>query len=97
MRTVLLMTLLLVAGCVGRRMDAWIGRPGDELVARWGAPDSHIERRDGSRVLMWSEGWLDTQSHVCRKSVTLARDGRIRSWSVSDCHVWTAVPSPPGG
>ena|SRR5438093_13350754 len=95
MRTVLAVVLLLVVGCVGRRMDAWVGHPEYELLANWGAPDNRLERRDGSRVLRWSRDWLDGDTHTCRKSFTIGQDGRVSAWTVSDCDLWTDVPLPP--
>ena len=94
-RMVVLAALLVTAGCVGRRMEAWVGRPGDELLGRWGAPDHRLQQRDGSRVLTWNEAWLDAEFHTCRKSFVIGRDGRIRQWTASDCHVWASVPAPP--
>jgi hypothetical protein len=95
MRSALALALLLAAGCVGRRMDAWIGHPEHELLAHWGAPDIRLEHRDGSRVLRWTRDWIDGDTHTCRKSFTIGRDGRVSAWTVSDCDVWTNVPSAP--
>src|SRR5262245_18938577 len=95
MRTLVLMTLLLTAGCVGRRMDAWVGRPGEQLLERWGAPDSRISLREGGKVLTYNEGWLDEDFHRCRKSFTVGPDGIIRRWQVADCSIWTPIPAPP--
>lgn len=87
-----LVVILFAAGCTTLKevMSSWEGRPVDELLSAWGAPDSRIQLKDGGQVLTWTTLWNDADYgiHTCRKSFTVDSDGIIVKWSYSDCQVY---------
>jgi hypothetical protein len=82
-----LLALLFSAGCAEHRMHRWVGHPADDLVAKLGAPNEHMARRDNRETLTWSEhqfGWFWI-SHTCRRSVVVGWGGVIEQTAVQDC------------
>jgi hypothetical protein len=56
-RLTLALSLLLLAGCVGRInrvMASWQGHHYHELIARWGPPQQVLDDGGAGRILVWS-------------------------------------------
>lgn len=77
-------------------MQPWVGRPADELIQAWGAPNLVMPLSDGRRVLTWSKVYSDAGTGKigeCKKSVTVNTAGMIESWSSSGCKpIWVEGP-----
>jgi hypothetical protein len=75
--------LALLCACTSyvRIMDSWVGATEDELVAKWGAPDS-VARFDESRVFTYEKFWKDTNKVVNRGRLKfmIDPDGKVVSW-----------------
>ena len=87
---VLGMSLAIVSwGCIttaGRIMRSWEGKTSDELISKWGAPDSSASLDDGSRVLTWITVSGDESGvNTCRQSFTINSEDVVSRWSYSGC------------
>lgn len=56
-------------------MASWVGSHLSETVARWGAPYSTFENRDGSRIITWKDGG-------CAKNFKVDLEDVLTHWSV---------------
>ncbi len=72
-----------------KRMDAWRGRPIDDLIVQWGAPISTAKLRDGRMVYSWIS--VHSIGRNYRSSFTVTEDGIIEDWSYYD----TSIPNYP--
>jgi len=63
-------------------MQSWVGAQESDLVSRWGAPDSMIELKDGTKVYTWKRVWSDDYGvHQGRTSFTISAEGKVVKWS----------------
>lgn len=53
--------LLFIVGCTTPKtvMQSWVGEQESDLISRWGAPDSTVELKDGTKVCTWKRIWSD--------------------------------------
>ena len=66
-------------GTINDTMQSWVGSPLSELVARWGAPDSTFENRDGSRIITWKESdWIHGE---CSKNFEVDAQDVLTRWN----------------
>lgn len=93
--------LTAVLGCATtrayeRRLDAWVGKSKEALVARWGEPSQAIPLESGRTILEYrrrdeEHGRLDTARQVaaerkgappvgCRTQFLVGADGRVERW-----------------
>jgi hypothetical protein len=92
-KLILALVVLLGSGCVHRLstdMNAWVGRPADDLVSEWGVPRRTADLSDGHRVMTWVRSWNSADQgrepvmQDCERSFTVA-GGKVQSWSASGC------------
>jgi hypothetical protein len=87
--SIVLVAILFFTGCTTLKesMSSWEGSSADELLAKWGAPDSSIQLDNGGRVLTWTTFWGGGNQPIqtCRKSFTVNSFGIITKWSYSGC------------
>jgi hypothetical protein len=91
----LVMPLLLAACVTAQDLDArlktWVGKSGDQLATRWGAPNGNYTKQDGTRILSYDRlgvittgpGWYaQTYSRHCRVDFYVDKSGKITgaSW-----------------
>jgi hypothetical protein len=79
---------LFSAGCAATNkvMVSWVGQPSEDLIAKWGPPDSSFQFEDGRRVLGWNTAWKDGgEMHACRQSFMINLDGTIERWTTDGC------------
>lgn len=90
MKTATLLVLMLSA-CATQPdyMDLWVGRSSEELLIKWGAPDSRMPT-NGKQIWTWVNQTID-QNHqgetnlaTCRRSFLIA-NGRVEKWSRVEC------------
>ena len=67
------------------RMDAWRGRPIDELIQHWGAPGGIAKLKDGRAVYSWIT--VHSLGRAYRTTFTASKDGIIESWSYHDATI----------
>lgn len=78
MRILLVLGVLLLAGCATADYSAWSGEPLDDLVVQAGPPYRSIDLTSGGRV-------LEYRPHPhCRVIVHAGADGRISKVSATD-------------
>jgi len=92
LRTALLVTLLAIAAlsvaCADTRtarMDAWRGKPIEDLITQWGAPNSTAQLKDGRTVYSWITVYSIGRSY--RTSFTTSKDGIIEDWAYHDATI----------
>lgn len=77
-------TLLFIVGCTTPKavMQSWVGEQESDLISRWGAPDSTVELKDGTKVYTWKRIWSDKRGvHQGRQSFTISAEGKVIKWS----------------
>jgi hypothetical protein len=92
LKTALLATLLAIAAlsasCADTRtarMDAWRGKPIEDLITQWGAPNSTAQLKDGRTVYSWITVYSLGRSY--RTSFTTSKDGIIQDWAYHDATI----------
>jgi hypothetical protein len=92
LKTALLVTLLAIAAlsvaCADTRtarMDAWRGKPIEDLITQWGAPNSTAQLKDGRTVYSWITVYSIGRSY--RTSFTTSKDGIIEDWAYHDATI----------
>jgi len=76
--------LLFIVGCTTPRavMRSWVGHQESDLISSWGAPDSMVELKDGTKVYTWKRVWNDNYGvHQGRQSFTINAEGKVIKWS----------------
>ena len=80
---VLMVIAALLCACTSyvRLMDGWVGASEEELVAKWGEPDSVRTLKDG-KILTYEKFWKDTDEVINRGRLKFAIDaeGTVISW-----------------
>jgi hypothetical protein len=89
-------TLLLGACGYHERVEAWVGRPEDELVYAWGPPTAASSLSDGRKVLAYRLGNGDMNCEaVFRLSATSAVENASIGGTVGGCdNMLAGKPSP---
>jgi len=67
------------------RMDAWRGKPIEDLITQWGAPNSTATLKDGRTVYSWITVYKLGRSY--RTTFTTSKDGIIEDWAYHDATV----------
>lgn len=65
-----------------KRMDAWRGKPIEELIQHWGVPNGTAKLNDGRSVYSWVT--VHKLGRNYRTTVTTSKDGIIEDWSYHD-------------
>jgi hypothetical protein len=65
-----------------KRMDAWRGKPVEELIQHWGVPSGTAKLKDGRAVYTWIT--VHKLGRNYRTTVTASKDGIIEDWSYHD-------------
>ena len=65
-----------------KRMDAWRGKPVEELIQHWGVPSGTAKLKDGRAVYTWIT--VHKLGRNYRTTVTTSKDGIIEDWSYHD-------------
>ena len=78
---VLAATLLCACTSYVRLMDSWVGASEQELVAKWGEPDTVRTLKDG-KIYTYEKYWTDTDKVYNRGRLKFAIDaeGKVVSW-----------------
>lgn len=78
-----LIVLALLSACTSyvRIMDSWVGATEEELVAKWGEPDS-VARFQDTKVFTYEKFWKDTDEVINRGRLKFVIDpeGNVASW-----------------
>lgn len=79
-------------GCITTQekvMKSWVDHSTDELIEKWGGPNSDVKLENGKRVLTWTSVWNDDFGNIqtCRKSFTADSNRIIKKWSYRNCPV----------
>ena len=87
-----LLTLIAVASisisCAdtrARRMDAWLGKPIEELIQHWGVPSGTAKLKDGRAIYSWIS--VHKLGRNYRSTFTTSKDGIIEDWSYHDASI----------
>ena len=87
-RITLLLAAVIISGCASMDsvMSAYEGRSIDDVTAKWGAPDSRINRTDGGATYTWISLSSSQQGvYQCRQTFVTDPSGRIVSGSYAGC------------
>jgi uncharacterized protein YcfL len=79
-----ILMLFLIVGCTTPTavMQSWVGKQESDLISSWGAPDSMVELKDGTKVCTWKRVWTDNYGvHQGRQSFTINAEGKVIKWS----------------
>ncbi len=68
-----------------KRMDAWLGKPVEELIQQWGVPNGTAKLNDGRAVYSWVT--VHKLGRNYRTTVTTSKDGIIEDWSYFDATI----------
>ena len=68
-----------------KRMEAWKGRPIEELIQHWGAPNGSAKLKDGRAVYTWISVYRVGRNY--RSTFTTSKDGIIEDWSYHDATI----------
>jgi hypothetical protein len=92
LKRALLLTLLAIAAvsisCADTRkarMDAWRGKPIEDLISQWGAPNGTAKLKDGRTVYSWITVYSLGRNY--RTTFTASKDGIIEDWSYHDATI----------
>lgn len=68
-------------------MKSWVGKPENQVLARWGAPDRQVALADGGKVDTWvtTGGTAEYGLHTCRQTFTVNSEGTIVKWAYNGC------------
>ena len=77
----IIMLLLIIVGCFATTNpdkigQSWVGSNESNIIAKWGAPDSTAELKDGTKVLTWKRKWDDNKQEG-RQSFTINAEGTV--------------------
>jgi hypothetical protein len=96
LKRALLVVLLTVAAmsisCAdtrAKRMDAWMGKPIEDLIQHWGVPNGTAKLKDGRAVYTWVT--VHRLGRNYRTTVTTSKDDIIEEWSYHD----SSIPGYP--
>ena len=84
-RFILLSSLLfaLLCACTSyvRLMDSWVGASEEELVAKWGEPDS-VAKYEDAKVYTYEKYWIDTDDvyNRGRFKFVIDQEGTVVNW-----------------
>lgn len=87
---VVTIALLIITGCTTPKavMESWVGKHESDLISNWGAPDSMLQLKDGTKVYTWRRVWSDNSGiHQGRQSFTIDAEGKVIKWSYENMPV----------
>lgn len=82
---------LTITGCASnsKSLDSLIGRSIDDVITTWGGPQSVLPRHDGGFTYTWRDRASDVGYNGCRKILTTDNKGKILTWSMNGCSIYT--------
>jgi hypothetical protein len=96
LKSTMLVTLFAIAAvsisCADTRkarMDEWRGKPIEDLIVQWGAPNGTAKLNDGRTVYSWITVY--SLGRAYRSTFTASKDGIIEDWSYHD----STIPGHP--
>lgn len=66
-------------------MNAWRGKPVEDFIVHWGAPNGSVKLKDGRMVYTWIT--VHKMGRNYRTTFTTSKDGIIEDWSYYDATI----------
>jgi len=84
-----ILTILLLSGCLSKKMDSWVGSPLDRLAESWGAPTSTYNKSGGGKVVTYTEMWSNRYGmQTCVMTFDVDSNSIVRSWRYNNCRAF---------
>ena len=95
MRSVLVLTAFLLAGCMASSARRWNGHTRDELMQVRGTPQETLPLGDGGTVYIYGSKWNASSAGPCELRFVTDKGGIIRDTRLFNCRWNGWIDGPP--